>query len=298
MATTNCCKKAGLYLGFDGEPVQRFTLPQAKWPLAPISWCIFRTFLAVYLFIWLILILVEWGEPADSKAKWLIYVSDWSFLVLILYLTVMAIGNIYYHVRRGCRITPEVDPESGADPEGGIPMSTVISPQEPLSSGGDGGEPLEPLPWYFKLAWFLQTIAFTAGLFVAINFYTLVFSPSRDVLTAYNFHVHGVNLIVIVLDVVLSATPMRLLHLIYPTLYAALYFMFTLIYQKAGGLNELGGVAIYSKFLDWGGAPSTTVIVMVLTVFVATPIMHLVWYAIYRIRHAVSKRRPGYCWSY
>ena len=81
---------------------------QAKWPAAPVLWTIYRSFLAVYLIVWLILILVIWGEPpyysqADSKVKWLIYVSNWSFLLQISYLVTMAVGNIYYHATHGWR---------------------------------------------------------------------------------------------------------------------------------------------------------------------------------------------------
>ncbi|XP_038049362.1 protein rolling stone-like isoform X2 [Patiria miniata] len=303
---TRCCKKLCYYLGFSGEPVHRFTLPQAKWPMAPVLWSIFRCFLAVYLIVWLGLILTVWGDPplyggADNKAKWLIYVSNWSFLFLILYTLTMAVGNVYYHATRGCknaRVGTDVDPESGSGYDRGIPMSSVDSPRGTPSSGSDSGEPLEPLPWYFKMAWFLQTIAFTAALFVALLFYILVFNPAEDVLHVYNFHVHGVNLIIVVLDIILSATPMRVLHLIYPSSYAFVYFMFTLIYEGAGGLNEKGGTAIYPNNLDWDAAPGRTGIVMALTVVVAAPLLHLLFYGIYRIRHAISKCCTGGCWTY
>ncbi|XP_071804654.1 uncharacterized protein [Asterias amurensis] len=290
----NCCRKLPEYVGFSGETIHRFTNPQAKWPLQSILWCIYRLFLAIYMTVWLIIILVAWGEPpyysqADSKAKWLIYVSNWSFLVLIMYLITFAIGNIYYHFKNGCRSTSDgVDPEMGEENPEGIPMGTKPSGGHPAEY--PSVSPPSPVPWYFKFAWFLQSMAFTSGLFVALNFYILVFNPATDTLSAYNFHVHGVNLIIIVIDILLVATPMRVLHAIYPMTMAFIFFIFTLIYQKAGGLNEFGGTAIYQNYLDWGAAPTTSAVVMMLTVFVAGPILHLIWYALYRIRLAVSKR--------
>ncbi|XP_022096041.1 protein rolling stone-like [Acanthaster planci] len=301
---SKCCKKMCHYLGFSGEPVQRFVLPQAKWPLAPVLWTLYRCFVAVYLTVWLGLILSVWGEPpfyrqADVKAKWLIYVSNWSFLVLTLYLITMAVGNVYYHATHGCKNTSvgaDIDPES--DPEGMIPMSSVHSPRGVPVSGDDGAEPLPPLPWYFKFAWFLQAVVYSSGLFVALNFYILVFDPATSTLHAYNFHIHGVNLIIIVLDLILAATPMRVLHLVYPSALAFVYFVFTLIYEGVGGLNEFGGTAIYVGFLDWGAAPVTSGIVMAIVVLVAAPVIHLIFYAFYRIRQAISKCCTGYCWTY
>ncbi|XP_038066422.1 protein rolling stone-like [Patiria miniata] len=297
----SCFRLACLNLGFGGESVHRFSQPQAKWPLAPILWCIYRIVLAVYVTVWLVLTVLEWGEPpyyyyADKKAKFLIYASNWSYLVLLLYLVTMAIGNVFYHVRNACKTQnggDETDLELDPDSDRTIPLSSDDTPSRRKSH--------QALPWYFKLAWFLHTIACTSGLLVSFSFFIpgQVFNPAGvEPFSVYSFHIHGVNFIIIMLDVILGAVPARILHLVYPVTFALMYFIFTLIYYAAGGLNEHGVTAIYPDFLDWGGLPVGSAVVMIFAVLVASPTVHIIWYLVYRIRDGLSKRCMGCCWTY
>ena len=55
----------------------------------------------------------------------------------------------------------------------------------------------------------------------------------------------------VLLDLLLSARPVRIAHVIYPTLTGLSYILFTLVYWSLGGRNEHGSRGIYPPALDW-----------------------------------------------
>lgn len=164
-----------------------------------------------------------------------------------------------------------------------LPSSPLPNPETP------------PLSWYFKVAWLFQNICFAGALFVTILFWVLDFDPATSTVTVFNVHIHGVNLVFVILDQLLIASPFRLLHFIYPTCMALIYFIFTAIYFAAGGLNEYpedpvnGNTYLYQGQLDWGRHPTTSVITMVLVVLVAAPVIHLLYFGLYHLRRSFRR---------
>lgn len=146
------------------------------------------------------------------------------------------------------------------------------------------------LSWYFKVTWMFQSIWFVGALAVTILFWVVDFDPGRSVITVFNLHVHGVNLLFALIDQFLIASPYRVLHFVYASGLSLIYFIFTCIYFAAGGLNEFpedpvnGNTYLYLGVLDWGRIPTTSIVTMVLVVFVAAPILHLLYYGLYRLR--------------
>ena len=151
------------------------------------------------------------------------------------------------------------------------------------------------ISWYFKVTWLFQNICFAGALFVTILFWVLDFDPATSTVTVFNVHIHGVNLVFVILDQFLIASPFRLLHFIYPSCMALIYFIFTGIYFAAGGLNEYpedpvnGNTYLYQGTLDWGRHPTTSVVTMVLVVFVAAPVIHLLYFGLYHLRRSFRR---------
>ena len=151
------------------------------------------------------------------------------------------------------------------------------------------------LSWYFRATWFFQNICFAGALFVTILYWTLDFDPETSTVTVYTLHVHGVNLVFVTLDQFLIASPFRVLHFVYPSCFSLAYFIFTCIYFVAGGLNELpedpvnGNTYLYEGVVDWGREPTTSIVTMVLVVFVAAPVIHLLFYGLYRLRLSFTR---------
>ncbi|XP_072179708.1 protein rolling stone-like [Diadema setosum] len=267
--------------GLGGTKASLFVTPQARWLGMPYTFILYRAAIAIYQLTFLILTLVLWGvepfyRPVDSKAKWLIFVSNWTYLFVTAYFILAIVTSIYWHCTRRGR------GDQVAGNEVAIPDSNDNTRLEPQSE--ESGTP--STPWYFKVQRYLQVYACSASVFVTILYWVLEFDPATDSVQVFSLHVHGVAAFLMIMDTLLVATPIRLLHMIYVMITAFVYFCFTAVYNAAGGTNPSGESHIYSGFLDWGKAPGTSAIVGALTVFVAAPVIHLVFYALYRLRLA------------
>ncbi|XP_054751112.2 protein rolling stone-like [Lytechinus pictus] len=266
-----------------GTKSNLFVTPQGRWLGMPWTFMIYRLAIAIYQLVFVILTLVYWGrEPlystVDTKAKWLIYISNWTYLFVLAYFIIAAINTFYWHL--GHEKKGHVD-KSGEKIEMSNANTTDV--EIALPSGGD-----ESTPWYLQLQRFCQVYSCAASVFVTILFYALVYDSSSTVIHVFNVHVHGIAMVLMFIDTILVATPIRILHMVYVMLVAFIYFCFTAIYYAAGGRNPSGGTYIYSGSLDWKAKASRSAVIAVLTVLVAAPVLHLIFYGIYRIRLAIG----------
>ena len=78
---------------------------QAKWCYQPVTWLLYRFAVAIYFTVWLFVIISTWGDlpyrnpPADTKVKWLIYVSNWVYLCLCVYFIMSALSTLLFHIK-------------------------------------------------------------------------------------------------------------------------------------------------------------------------------------------------------
>jgi hypothetical protein len=116
----------------------------------------------------------------------------------------------------------------------------------------DALTPPPPPPPHVKPLLVLQAVTLPAAALVTALFWFLVY-PSWPVSATFvvNYFVHGVNLVVAVLDTWLSCAPYPLAYaaLVWP--YGVAYTLFTLVYYYFGGLNEWGQPWIYIP-IYWG----------------------------------------------
>ena len=97
--------------------------------------------------------------------------------------------------------------------------------------------------------------------------------------SALDINIHGVNSIIMLLDNFFTAIPVRLLHVIYPAIYGAIYVIFTAIYFAFDTENHV----VYPGLLDWR-SPGVTIAVVIVVIGVLLPLIQLVWYGWYRLR--------------
>lgn len=114
---------------------------------------------------------------------------------------------------------------------------------------------------------------------VTFSLVLLSTAASSDVVSV---EVHSINTAFIILNLMVTAMPVHILHFIYPTIYAALYCLFNYIYTAAGGTDLSGRAFIYS-FIDWS-KPFPTAVVVTLGVLLAVPVGHVLVFAIYTLR--------------
>jgi hypothetical protein len=79
-----------------------------------------------------------------------------------------------------------------------------------------------------KTSWLLYNLIVTSAILVTIGYFTFVTIFELQVETTWlaeigNLHRHGLNSIVALVDIVLLAYPVRLLHFIYPAIYGWVY---------------------------------------------------------------------------
>ena len=94
-------------------------------------------------------------------------------------------------------------------------------------------------------------------------------SPSDYPVTATNAETHIVNSVYVVIELVVSAVPVRILHFYQPLLYLTLYLTFNVIYFILGGQTPEGTHYIY-PVLDWQRPAFTIpfiVFTLILTLF-------------------------------
>lgn len=147
--------------------------------------------------------------------------------------------------------------------------------------------PASNTPWYFKIQWAMQYMMCPSEIFITGLYWYLEYDPGEA--HFYSVNVHGVGLLLAVVDFLLVANPFRFLHVIYLTLYSITYFAFTLIYYLAGGLNPEGETFIYEGVLDWGASPGMTVVVVLTVLFVAGPVLTGVFFLLYLLKLSFGK---------
>ena len=92
---------------------------------------------------------------------------------------------------------------------------------------------------------------------------------------------HAVNSIYVLLNLLITATPTRLLHAIHPVVFGVAYTLFSALYQVCGGSNVQGEAYIYGV-TDWG-RPWRTLLLSSLSNFLAIPLVHLLVFLLRRL---------------
>lgn len=139
------------------------------------------------------------------------------------------------------------------------------------------------LPFYVVIYWILHYVSAVASISIALLYWTLVFDPTKSSVDVRNLHVHGINAVYHVLNILITAIPYRLFHFYIPMIYSGLYVTFTGIYYAAGGHNERGEPFIYSV-LDYSSNPGKAAGYAVGFALGGIPIVHCVYYGLYKLR--------------
>ncbi|XP_019642092.1 PREDICTED: protein rolling stone-like [Branchiostoma belcheri] len=193
---------------------------------------------------------------ANSGLKLLIFLTQWAYIVLTLHIVVSA----------------------------GLCFADYYMYYSSRSQRGEAASDDNPLPWYYKLYWILYNVAFCSGICVTLLYWILL----RGDNSAGSILTHSVNSVTIVIDVMLSGLPCRLLHFVYPSTFGLVYIIFSVIYWAAGGTGLYDYPFIY-PYLDYGGRPDLAAIVAVLGVLVAVPLCHCIVFALALVRETLVR---------
>ncbi len=276
-----------------------FSIFQWEWPA--IIFIVYRLIAAGYITGWLVYTAVS--MPVVLGHPWIAWLTNWSYLVLSLHLIVSLIITVI-HSDGPCfrqppmRIAVSIPPDEVA----GIPHNSESAVSASATTYGTSSTslsaeveiiaPVVYIPWYIKIQWAFFAIISNFAFIVTLVFFVALFPYMNDNQFAFliDFHVHALNSIVIVLELCISALPVRLLHVIYPQCYGLCYVIFSIIYWAVDHKNVL-----YPRVLDWNH-PGTTVGVVLVLALVGLPLVQLILFGLYRLRlylyNKVYSNRP------
>ena len=110
-----------------------------------------------------------------------------------------------------------------------------------------------------------------------------VISFSGSGVTFINVNTHGLNAVFVLVDTLISRTPIRMLHLYQCAGLGIIYTAFSYMYHLCGGTNHKGEPFIY-KPLDYNNNFRMAVSTAFISVFFVAPLIHCWVFLLYRFR--------------
>lgn len=235
--------------------------------MKPWLFTVYRVLLAVVLIIWISMDIPRESHTyfKDRTQVWLVYATNWALGLLTLTFLFLAVFCLIYNC---------------------------------------------PTRKYAKVAlfqpiWLLYTVATNGTIVVCLVFWVALSNSNFDIFTNFWGRLkHSLTVVLVLVDVALSAIPFRLVHVVYPLLGGLLYALFSYVFWAAGGTGPVAVGQVYPG-VNWAH-PKATVLALLCALFV-TFIIHIALYMAYFFRlkikacmrmwapvDAVSTSRTGY----
>ena len=241
-------------------------------------------------------------ERQYQGLKWLIFLTNWSYTFINLHFVTQAFLVYYYQT---------VQPNSyGSDSNGSNSNGSNINGMnikgsnkefEEESESDDNSDDeqfifsVEPqLPLACKVSWIICDIASNIAFPVTVMFWSLVYKPGDFDFVTLNSH--ALNSVLIVIDIMVSSIPIKLLHVIYPIIFITVYMIFSIIYWACGGTNPYGEPYIYPA-LDYSGHPKRAAIIICLFLFVGNAMSQLLLFGLYELRLKLNRSWNRLIWT-
>jgi len=228
----------------------------------------YRILATVYAVIWLIAYVINRSVSKERGGKTFIFLSTWAYITFTITLILITIISCKYYIgewqsRRNYKLhSPSTN------------MSTFMD--------------------YIvvKISWLLYTITITTTFIITVGYYTTV-DPDFDDFDVYSLHIHGINLIIMIIDLVMARIPVMLLHFYAPMVYSLVYLVFTGIYAASGGTDHKERDYIYAP-LDYqnelGSSIGWAILLLLLTL-----IVHCIFTVILLVRDYIAMKY-NCCW--
>ncbi|XP_035700179.1 protein rolling stone-like [Branchiostoma floridae] len=258
-----------------GQP-RDFT--RSPWFSSPVPFLIYRTVTCLYQVCTYATAHSIYGVSPKS----LIYLTELGYIILTVH-SIVSAGFCFIDVF-GISCRPKSPEDRPTFPNNDVTTARSTDAIHQTSQS-------LKLPWYYKGYWVFYNVVFGIGLYITIAYWALLADDTgpRSILF------HAMNCVVIVIDVSVSALPLRLFHFVYPSAFALAYVIFTVIYWVAGGTDVNNNPWIY-PVLDYGGNPAMAAGIAAGSVLVAVPLCHVVIFGLAVAREMLAghvKRRSA-----
>ncbi|XP_040564299.1 protein rolling stone [Lepeophtheirus salmonis] len=99
---------------------------------------------------------------------------------------------------------------------------------------------IKELPLSHKISWALANISFNGALFITLIYWVILHAGvadtfESDIAVAFNFFMHTVNTISVIIDFFISDRPWRILDFYYTFIFGTWYLIFSITYWALGG---------------------------------------------------------------
>lgn len=229
-------------------------------------------------------------DESSGDEKYFIYLTNFIFLAWTAYTVWAAFSvTLSFLTVFGCQRR-----KYKQENEGGPCNHELTIEDRPVGCCGFHGNKAF---WHQRILWILFTISVHMSVYVVILYWGLLYDPSFTNINYFSFVnivTHVVAGVVAIMDVFITAIPYRLLHVIYPFCYGAVWLIFSGIYYAAGGTNNQGRSYIYNV-IDYMNSPVTASIYGLVVLFVGTPFIHLVIYCLFLLRELLLFLIGKYC---
>ncbi|KXJ25471.1 protein rolling stone [Exaiptasia diaphana] len=239
---------------FNYSPVNHFF--ESPWLPTPVV-ILYRSVFALYSLSWIVYRLIA-DEKFRQKVTFF-YVTNWSYLALIIYFLVSSVVTIFEYIKRRRRQVHTTDTERG----------------HVHASDGQAR-------WFHMIQWFWYSIAATMAIGVTLFFW--LFDYDGMGITLSDVNVHLLNAVFMIIDHALSCMPVRLFHMVYPMIFVSLYMIATVLYWAFISKDY-----IY-KMMDYNTNPGVAVGLLLAAMLIAAPLIHSLYYGTYRLREYVAAK--------
>lgn len=266
-----------------------------QWRLPPLIYLLYRLGLAAYTDYWIFETGIEMEKQRQNTTNntsnmfvlytFPVYLTNWTYTMLCIYLTLHAVFAIFHYYSKFRTSNMLSAPHAEGHRALFNELSTTPSFwDEDYDRIPDETEDviakLYSLPWYFKLTWIFYCIATAASVLVTVMFFAALW-PQMDHaggIDMENLQLHGINSVIVFVDLLLNAIPVRLLHGIYVVIYGVIYVIFTAIFYGAGN-----HAAIYPGVLDWG-MPGRTIGIVLGVAILGVTIIQFLLFCVHKIK--------------
>lgn len=171
------------------------------------------------------------------------------------------------------------------------PTAEAPQPEPPSSpeSATRGNE--SALPWYIQVYWALCNAIQVFAIVVTVIYFSALYPTmgARDGgVSLSDLNVHGLNSVMVLIDIAVCARPVRLLHGLYPFLYGAAYVIFSVVYWSRDPERNV----LYENVLDWN-QPGITLGVVFGMALVGIPLLQLANFGVYQLRLCLYRKMYG-----
>lgn len=238
---------------------------------------VYRFIIAGYCLGWII---YSGFHPANGDEKWFIYLTNWGFTFVTLYYIWATVVSFLHHF-------------GATNSVAGMQMKTIGN-RDSDAEGGEGlgasvddfEEPPVSMSWYHKGLWVIFNMAANCSILITLLYWTLIFGGKTSGLDVTT---HLLNSVVMVADLMLSTTPVRILHVVYALILGVCYILLTVIFWAADWTNARDEPHIYS-YVDYNETPGFSSGLMIGFVFVGQPLSQALLFGLYKLRCFLAEK--------